>query len=104
LNKLHTSLSDKVKNWQKIVKIGRTHLQDATPITLGQEFSGYAAQIQYSLERIEQSLTRVYYLAQGGTAVGTGINCPEGFAENLLMKWLDIHLINSKHLPTNLNP
>jgi fumarate hydratase class II len=81
LNKLHTSLSDKVKNWQKIVKIGRTHLQDATPITLGQEFSGYAAQIQYSLERIEQSLNRVHYLAQGGTAVGTGINCPEGFAE-----------------------
>ncbi len=81
LNKLHTSLNNKVKNWQKIVKIGRTHLQDATPITLGQEFSGYAAQIQYSLERIEQSLIRVHYLAQGGTAVGTGINCPEGFAE-----------------------
>ena len=81
LNKLHTSLNNKVKNWQKIVKIGRTHLQDATPITLGQEFSGYAAQIQYSLERIEQSLNRVHYLAQGGTAVGTGINCPEGFAE-----------------------
>ncbi len=81
LNKLHTSLNNKVKNWQKIVKIGRTHLQNATPITLGQEFSGYAAQIQYSLERIEQSLIRVHYLAQGGTAVGTGINCPEGFAE-----------------------
>jgi fumarate hydratase class II len=81
LNKLYASLNDKVKNWHKIVKIGRTHLQDATPITLGQEFSGYAAQIQYSLERIEQSLVRVHYLAQGGTAVGTGINCPEGFAK-----------------------
>ena len=81
LNKLYTSLNDKVKNWHKIVKIGRTHLQDAPPITHGQEFSGYAVQIQYSLERIQQSLARVHYLAQGGTAVGTGINCPEGFAE-----------------------
>ena len=81
LNKLQASLAAKAKDWHKIVKIGRTHLQDATPITLGQEFSGYATQIQYSLERIEQSLIRVHYLAQGGTAVGTGINCPEGFAE-----------------------
>lgn len=81
LNKLQASLAAKAKDWHKIVKIGRTHLQDATPITLGQEFSGYAMQIQYSLERIEQSLIRVHYLAQGGTAVGTGINCPEGFAE-----------------------
>lgn len=82
LKKLHGSLTKKAKAWRRIVKIGRTHLQDATPITLGQEFSGYAAQIEYSLERIEESLERVYYLAQGGTAVGTGINCPEGFAEN----------------------
>jgi fumarate hydratase class II len=81
LNKLHQSLNAKAKAWSKIVKIGRTHLQDATPITLGQEFSGYAAQIEYSLTRIEQSLAGVHYLAQGGTAVGTGINCPESFAE-----------------------
>jgi fumarate hydratase class II len=81
LNRLHQSLNAKAKAWSKIVKIGRTHLQDATPITLGQEFSGYAAQIKYSLTRIEQSLTGVHYLAQGGTAVGTGINCHESFAE-----------------------
>jgi len=81
LKKIHKILASKAKEWNKIVKIGRTHLQDATPVTLGQEFSGYAAQIEYSLERIENALTRVYYLAQGGTAVGTGINCPDGFAE-----------------------
>ncbi len=81
LNRLHQSLNAKAKAWSKIVKIGRTHLQDATPITLGQEFSGYAAQIKYSLTRIEQSLAGVHYLAQGGTAVGTGINCHESFAE-----------------------
>ena len=81
LTKLHQSLAAKAKAWSKIVKIGRTHLQDATPVTLGQEFSGYAAQVEYSLERIEQSLAGVHYLAQGGTAVGTGINCHESFAE-----------------------
>jgi len=81
LNRLHKSLDVKAKAWRKIVKIGRTHLQDATPITLGQEFSGYAAQIEYSLSRIQHSLGEVHYLAQGGTAVGTGINCHESFAE-----------------------
>ncbi|HJK85077.1 MAG TPA: class II fumarate hydratase [Candidatus Megaira endosymbiont of Stentor roeselii] len=81
LTKLHQSLAAKAKAWSKIVKIGRTHLQDATPVTLGQEFSGYAAQVEYSLRRIEQSLAGVHYLAQGGTAVGTGINCHESFAE-----------------------
>ncbi|MCC8416990.1 MAG: class II fumarate hydratase [Rickettsia endosymbiont of Bryobia graminum] len=80
LVKLHTKLEEKAKSWNNIVKIGRTHLQDATPITLGQEFSGYVAQITYSLERIETSLIKVYSLAQGGTAVGTGINCPKEFA------------------------
>ena len=81
LKKIHKILDQKAKEWCKIVKIGRTHLQDATPVTLGQEFSGYATQIEYSLERIENALKRVHYLAQGGTAVGTGINCPDGFAE-----------------------
>lgn len=80
LRKLHQSLMVKVKAWQKIIKIGRTHLQDATPLTLGQEFSGYAAQVEYSIRRIEQSLVQVHYLAQGGTAVGTGINCHPEFA------------------------
>ncbi|MDP4709068.1 MAG: class II fumarate hydratase [Rickettsiaceae bacterium] len=80
LKKLHKSLENKSNAWKKIVKIGRTHLQDATPITLGQEFSGYAYQIQYALERVETSLDKLYFLAQGGTAVGTGINCKPGFA------------------------
>jgi len=80
LKKMHKSLESKSKAWMNIVKIGRTHLQDATPITLGQEFSGYAYQIQYALERVETSLEKIYFLAQGGTAVGTGINCKSGFA------------------------
>jgi fumarate hydratase class II len=83
LQKLHASLDTKSKKWRKIVKIGRTHLQDATPLTLGQEFSGYAAQIEYNLARVTKSLEHLYLLAQGGTAVGTGINCKKGFAEQI---------------------
>ena len=64
---------------QDIVKIGRTHLQDATPLTLGQEFSGYATQVAYGLDRIEATMPRLMQLAQGGTAVGTGLNAVEGF-------------------------
>lgn len=83
LKKMHKSLALKSKEWAKIVKIGRTHLQDATPLTLGQEFSGYAAQIEYSLLRVAKSIEGLYLLAQGGTAVGTGINCKKGFAEQV---------------------
>ena len=74
-------LDDQADRWDKIVKIGRTHLQDATPLTLGQEFSGYAAMIADNIERVEGVLPRVMRLAQGGTAVGTGLNAPKGFAE-----------------------
>ncbi|MBX3486882.1 MAG: class II fumarate hydratase [Candidatus Paracaedibacteraceae bacterium] len=81
LKKLHKTLENKAKEFQSLIKVGRTHLQDATPVTLGQEFSGYATQIKYALNRIEQALDGVYALAQGGTAVGTGINCPTGFPE-----------------------
>jgi fumarate hydratase class II len=81
LEKLHNSLIKKASSFKKIIKIGRTHLQDATPVSLGQEFSGYAAQIEYAISRIENSVENLKYLAQGGTAVGTGINCPERFAE-----------------------
>jgi fumarate hydratase class II len=81
LEKLHLALSKKSEEFKDIVKIGRTHLQDATPMTLGQEFSGYAAQIEYAIKRAKKSLESVYELAQGGTAVGTGINCKVGFAE-----------------------
>ncbi|MBX3457580.1 MAG: class II fumarate hydratase [Candidatus Paracaedibacteraceae bacterium] len=77
----HQALEKKSHEFTKLIKVGRTHLQDATPVTLGQEFSGYAAQIKYALMRIEQALDGVYALAQGGTAVGTGINCPKGFPE-----------------------
>jgi fumarate hydratase class II len=79
LRHLHQALERKVKAWSKIIKIGRTHTQDATPLTLGQEFSGYAAQVAYAIERLKDALPRLYYLAQGGTAVGTGLNAKAGF-------------------------
>ncbi|GGC11530.1 fumarate hydratase class II [Novosphingobium endophyticum] len=74
-------LEDKAAKWAGIVKIGRTHTQDATPLTLGQEFSGYAAQVRGGIDRIEATLPGVCHIAQGGTAVGTGLNAPRGFAE-----------------------
>jgi fumarate hydratase, class II len=79
LQKLRNALNDKAQAWKAIIKIGRTHTQDATPLTLGQEFSGYTTQIQNGIERIEQSLPKLMQLAQGGTAVGTGLNAPVGF-------------------------
>jgi fumarate hydratase, class II len=79
LKKLRAELDRKSRAWAKIIKIGRTHTQDATPITLGQEFSGYAAQIALGLDRIKAVLPRLYLLAQGGTAVGTGLNAKKGF-------------------------
>ncbi len=78
---MHDELDAKARAWSGIVKIGRTHTQDATPLTLGQEFSGYARQIAAGIERIQVTLPDLYELAQGGTAVGTGLNAPEGFAE-----------------------
>jgi fumarate hydratase class II len=79
LDHMRTALDAKAKEWKSIVKIGRTHLQDATPLTLGQEFSGYATQMKYAAQRVKAALPRLQQLAQGGTAVGTGINSPEGF-------------------------
>ncbi|UIJ71275.1 class II fumarate hydratase [Aurantimonas sp. HBX-1] len=79
LDRLHRSLDAKANEYDHIIKIGRTHTQDATPVTLGQEFSGYAAALQLSKKRIADALDGVYALAQGGTAVGTGLNAPEGF-------------------------
>ena len=78
---LHDSIAAKAKEWDDIVKIGRTHMQDATPITLGQEWSGYAYMLAEDLERLEDALKGVYRLSLGGTAVGTGINAAPGFAE-----------------------
>lgn len=79
LQHLHKALDEKAKKFADIVKIGRTHLQDATPLTLGQEFSGYAKQIEYGIKRVENTIPRILQLAQGGTAVGTGINAKVGF-------------------------
>ncbi len=81
LKRMHERLADQALRWDSIVKIGRTHLQDATPLTLGQEFSGYAAQMADNLDRVEAVMPRIMRLAQGGTAVGTGLNAPEGFGE-----------------------
>lgn len=79
LEKMHTSLQLKVKEFAQIVKIGRTHLQDATPLTLGQEFSGYAMQLSLAIERVKRALEHIYPLVQGGTAVGTGLNAKKNF-------------------------
>ena len=83
LRHLLKALDDKANAWTKIIKIGRTHTQDATPVTLGQEFSGYAAQVRNGIARIEQTMPSLMELAQGGTAVGTGLNAPVGFAEKV---------------------
>jgi fumarate hydratase class II len=83
LSHLHKALDAKAKAWAHIIKIGRTHTQDATPLTLGQEFGGYAQQVANGIRRIEQTLPMLMELAQGGTAVGTGLNAPKGFAEKV---------------------
>ncbi len=82
LKYLQDHLQKKVDMWQDIIKIGRTHLQDATPLTLGQEFSGYVKQVSNGVERVEQSLPKLLALAQGGTAVGTGLNAKPKFAKS----------------------
>jgi fumarate hydratase class II len=94
LDHLATALEAKAALWKDAVKPGRTHLMDATPVTLGQEFGGYAAQIRYGIERIEAALPRVAEVPQGGTAVGTGINTPLGFPEQVIAE-----LASSSGLP-----
>ena len=83
LQQLRNALNDKAQAWKHIIKIGRTHTQDATPLTLGQEFSGYVQQLDNGLKRVEQTMPMLMELAQGGTAVGTGLNAPVGFAEKV---------------------
>ncbi|MBK8768925.1 MAG: class II fumarate hydratase [Rhizobiales bacterium] len=83
LQKLRNALNDKAHAWKDIIKIGRTHTQDATPVTLGQEFSGYTQQIEMGIKRIEMTMPDLMQLAQGGTAVGTGLASPIGFAERV---------------------
>ena len=84
LKLLELELKKKVKQFSKIVKVGRTHLQDATPLTLGQEFSGYHAQLKKCIERIEKALDEIFCLAQGGTAVGTGLNTRKNFDKQII--------------------
>lgn len=80
---LRDTLAEKSRAFKDIIKIGRTHLQDATPLTLGQEFSGYVSQLDHAIAHIEQTLPHLYELALGGTAVGTGLNAPKGYAERV---------------------
>ena len=90
LEHLHAALDAKAKEWDHIIKIGRTHLMDATPLTLGQEFGGYAAQVEKSIGRIKSALPNVLELAAGGTAVGTGLNTPKGFGEKIAATIADL--------------
>merc|ERR1711902_454047 len=90
LKTLRDAIHEKAEGYKDIIKIGRTHTQDATPLTLGQEFGGYVAQIRMGIERIEATLPRLYMLAAGGTAVGTGLNTRKGFAEKVASKVSEI--------------
>ena len=94
LNLLNKDLKKKVSEFKNIVKIGRTHLQDATPLTLGQEFSGYQAQIEEGIIRIKEALKELYFLAQGGTAVGTGINTKKNFDKKIINEIRKLTKIN----------
>ncbi|MEL6284877.1 MAG: class II fumarate hydratase [Pseudomonadota bacterium] len=99
LRVLYNALNDKAEAWKSIIKIGRTHTQDATPVTLGQEFSGYAKQLENGIARVEASLPGLMELAQGGTAVGTGLSSPEGFDRLVADKIAQITGLNFKTAP-----
>ena len=100
VKQLHNTLHKKSKDFKDIVKIGRTHLMDATPITLGQEFSGYASQLEHGISALENTLSHLSELALGGTAVGTGINTPKGYSENVaayIAKFTNLPFITAKN-------
>ncbi len=99
LKLLNSELGKKAKQFSKIIKIGRTHLQDATPISLGQEFSGYHSQLSKCIERIEFALEEIYFLAQGGTAVGTGLNTKKGFDKKIVAELKKITKLPFKTAP-----
>ena len=103
LKLLEISLRKKSSEFKKIVKIGRTHLQDATPLTLGQEFSGYHEQVKKSIERIKYCLKDIFYLAQGGTAVGTGINSKKNFDKKIVKEIKNFCKINFKPAPNKFS-
>ena len=99
LKLLNLELEKKTKQFNKIIKVGRTHLQDATPITLGQEFSGYHSQLSKCIKRIEVALEEIYFLAQGGTAVGTGLNTKKGFDKKIVFELKKIAKLPFKPAP-----
>jgi fumarate hydratase, class II len=99
LEKLRAALAEKAQAFKKVVKIGRTHLQDATPLTLGQEFSGYVAQLDHALQHVELTLPHLHELALGGTAVGTGLNAPKGYAERVAKEIADLTRLPFKTAP-----
>jgi len=103
LKLLNLELKKKTKQFSKIIKIGRTHLQDATPITLGQEFSGYHTQLSKCIQRIEHSLEEIYFLAQGGTAVGTGLNTRKGFDKKIVNELKKITKLPFKTAPNKFS-
>ena len=103
LKLLEMSLGKKSNEFKKIVKIGRTHLQDATPLSLGQEFSGYHEQVKKSIERIKYCLNDIFYLAQGGTAVGTGINSKKNFDKKIVKEIKNFCKINFKPAPNKFS-
>ena len=99
LQEMRKALTAKVRSFAKLTKIGRTHLQDATPLTLGQEFSGYATQIDYGIDRVKGCLPRLLQLAQGGTAVGTGLNTKPAFAKTFAGNGAKITGLRLRHGP-----
>lgn len=99
LRNLLESLEQKQEEFSGLIKIGRTHMQDAVPLTLKQEFSAFCAQIRFSIERIEATLGRLHLLAIGGTAVGTGLNTRIGFAEKCAQEIADLTSIDFKSAP-----
>ena len=101
---LRDTLDKKAKEFAPIVKIGRTHLQDATPLTLGQEFSGYVSQLDHGLGRLNDALKDLYELALGGTAVGTGLNSHPEYAEKVAAKLAELSGLPFVSAPNNLKP
>ena len=104
IENLKNTLTAKAKKFMNIVKIGRTHFMDATPLTLGQEFSGYASQLEHGLKAIKNTLPHLSELALGGTAVGTGINTPPGYAKNVAEIIAELTGLPLKPQKINLNP
>jgi fumarate hydratase class II len=104
IDKLRTTLAAKAAGFDSIVKIGRTHLQDATPLTLGQEFSGYAAQLVHGEAHVRAALPHLCELALGGTAVGTGLNAPKGYAVAVAAELARLTACRSSRRPTSSRP